>query len=186
MQVRKSDVDSFSDILLDTITCRMFLLLGIRDWKLPQGVLNQVCKHYGWLSEDVYSVLEIGTMGRDLSWWYAGDWVFGSFPLVASSLDRILCKRIDQGDGWQTFSTFCNQTVCSRLLSRAQKEIFQILPEVLSLWSWPIKKLVQLPHIVIDIIQSPKSSAPKSLCCRWKGSCSGNIICIFSLTIIVI
>lgn len=94
--------------------------------------------------------------------------LFGSLLLPASEQSTILHKCIDWGvrggeglgqggAGCDTFSTFCNQPLCSRLQSAAQRGIYiKIQPAAAFGWIW-------LHHIVTDSRQNSKSSSPKSL-----------------------
>lgn len=102
--------------------------------------------------------------------------VFGSFPSVASDLDRLLRQVIDQGADWRTFSTRCNQNVCSKQLSRVHSKYFKCSQKELLCGADPSISPVHRYLNVIDNIQRSKSFTPGSLWWFFKGLFWGDLV----------
>ena len=108
-------------------------------------MVNLIWKHPVWLTEAVFTVLEIGSAGSS----HSEDGCTGelkvSMPRSPQDWTEYCINLLSGrggggGAGCRTFSTFCNHPLCCRRLSGAQREIFQIQPEGPSRWIRPIGK----------------------------------------------
>lgn len=134
---------------MSAINCTTYLLSrGTENWNLPRKLWLK-------LTEVIHTVLEIGTMCREVR-------CLGHFPWLPQGWTENWINLLDWGAAGRPFAI----RLCAWGCRLGHKEkVFKCSPKDCLCGFGPSVCSLQLPHIVIDSIQSSKSSTPKSLCC---------------------